>query len=66
MFLLRQIGGLLAHCVLFWRGYVWDSFKQARTGTQPDRHWIAMRKYPEVQWWWYAILLVLSFFAGAR
>ncbi|CAE6455014.1 unnamed protein product [Rhizoctonia solani] len=47
-----SIGGLIAHCVWFWRGYVIDSFKQARTGTQPDRHWV------------YLVLLVLSFFAG--
>lgn len=24
----------------------------------------AMQKYPEVQWWWYAGLLLLAFFAG--
>ncbi|KAI0073510.1 oligopeptide transporter [Panus rudis PR-1116 ss-1] len=59
-----SIGGLIAHCILFWRPYVIASFKQARTGTQPDPHWKAMQKYDEVPWWWYAILLVLSFFAG--
>lgn len=35
------IGGLIAHTVLFWGPYVVKSFKQARTGTQPDRHWKA-------------------------
>ncbi|KAF8311038.1 oligopeptide transporter [Cantharellus anzutake] len=59
-----SIGGLIAHCVLFWRGYVWDSFKLAKTGKQPDRHWIAMQKYEEVEWWWYIILLALAFLAG--
>ncbi|KAF8710272.1 Peptide transporter MTD1, partial [Rhizoctonia solani] len=59
-----SIGGLIAHCLWFWRGYVVDSFRQARTGTQPDRHWVAMQCYKECPWWWYVILLVLSFFAG--
>ncbi|KAK7687874.1 hypothetical protein QCA50_009093 [Cerrena zonata] len=58
------IGGLIAHCILFWRPYVVASFKQARKGTQPDPHWQAMQKYPEVPWYWYGALLVLSFFAG--
>ncbi|KAG9126508.1 hypothetical protein FRC07_003176 [Ceratobasidium sp. 392] len=59
-----SIGGLIAHCLWFWRGYVVDSFKQARKGTQPDRHWVAMQRYAECPWWWYFGLLVLSFFAG--
>lgn len=58
------IGGLIAHTVLFWGPYALKSFKQAKTGTQPDRHWKAMRKYKEAPWYWYAALLVLSFFAG--
>ncbi|THH32472.1 hypothetical protein EUX98_g1722 [Antrodiella citrinella] len=59
-----SIGGLIAHCLLFWRPYVVESFKQARQGTQPDPHWKAMQKYDEVPWYWYAGLLVLAFFAG--
>ncbi|KAG8688199.1 hypothetical protein FRC09_013053, partial [Ceratobasidium sp. 395] len=59
-----SIGGLVAHCLWFWRGYVVDSFKQARKGTQPDRHWVAMQRYNECPWRWYFALLVLSFFAG--
>lgn len=59
-----SIGGLIAHCVLFWGPYVVESFKQARTGTQPDRHWRAMQKYKEAPWHWYVALLVLSFVAG--
>ncbi|KAF8508624.1 OPT oligopeptide transporter protein-domain-containing protein [Hysterangium stoloniferum] len=58
------IGGLVAHCLLFWSGYVIDSFKQIRNNTQEDRHWVAMQKYKEAPWWWFAILLVLSFLAG--
>ncbi|TBU24794.1 oligopeptide transporter [Dichomitus squalens] len=60
-----SIGGLIAHCVLFWGPYVWDSFKQAYNGTQPDPHWQIVRKnYKEVPYYWYIGLLVLSFFAG--
>ncbi|KAA1466657.1 OPT superfamily oligopeptide transporter [Dentipellis sp. KUC8613] len=59
-----SIGGLIAHCIFFWGPYVRDSFKQAREKTQPDPHWRAMQKYKEAPWWWYAILLVLAFFAG--
>ncbi|KAF8588166.1 OPT superfamily oligopeptide transporter [Ramaria rubella] len=58
------IGGLIAHCLFFWSPYVRDSFRQARTGSQPDRHWVAMQKYKEAPWWWYAILLVLAFLGG--
>ncbi|KAI0343069.1 oligopeptide transporter [Trametopsis cervina] len=58
------IGALFAHTVLFWGPYVVKSFKQAKAGTQPDRHWQAMKKYKEAPWYWYAGLLVLAFFAG--
>lgn len=34
------IGGLIAHCLFFWSGYVKESFKQALKGTQKDRHWV--------------------------
>ncbi|KAG5634544.1 hypothetical protein DXG03_004176, partial [Asterophora parasitica] len=33
------IGGLIAHVVLFWGRYARDSFKLARTKTQPDPHY---------------------------
>ena len=60
-----QIGGLIAHTVLFWGPYVVQTFKQARAKTQPDPHWQVMsRNYKEVPWYWYIGLLVLSFFAG--
>lgn len=62
---LAQIGGLITHCIFFWSKDVVDSFKQARTRTQPDPHWQVINKnYKEVPWWWYLILLGLSFFAG--
>ncbi|KAH7098866.1 peptide transporter MTD1 [Auriculariales sp. MPI-PUGE-AT-0066] len=47
------IGGLFAHVVL----------PEELRGT-PDIHYEAMKKYKEAPSWWYASLLVLSFFAG--
>ncbi|KAF8656479.1 hypothetical protein AX16_002530 [Volvariella volvacea WC 439] len=58
------IGGLIAHVIFFWGGYARDSFRLAKSKTQPDPHYQAMQKYKEAPWWWYAILLVLSFVAG--
>ncbi|KAL0960200.1 hypothetical protein HGRIS_011834 [Hohenbuehelia grisea] len=58
------IGGLIAHCIFFWGSYARDSFVLAKKGTQPDPHFQAMKKYKEAPWWWYLILLALSFLAG--
>ncbi|KAH7929974.1 OPT superfamily oligopeptide transporter [Leucogyrophana mollusca] len=58
------IGGLISHCIFFWGPYVRESFQQAISGTQPDPHWKANRKYKEAPWWWYTILLLLAFVAG--
>ncbi|KAF7971648.1 hypothetical protein HWV62_20692 [Athelia sp. TMB] len=60
------MGGLIAHCVLFWGPYVAESIKQFRAKTQPDRHWQrqAMQKYEEAPWWWYLLLLVVAFFSA--
>ncbi|KAF8182044.1 oligopeptide transporter [Pholiota molesta] len=58
------IGGLVAHVILFWGPYAVESFKLAYTRTQPDPHYQAMKKYDEAPWYWYAALLLLSFFAG--
>ncbi|KAF9525053.1 oligopeptide transporter [Crepidotus variabilis] len=59
-----SIGGLIAHVILFWGAYAVDSFKLAYRREQPDPHYQAMLKYKEAPWWWYVILLALSFFAG--
>ncbi|KAJ2920656.1 hypothetical protein H1R20_g16438, partial [Candolleomyces eurysporus] len=58
------IGGLVAHVIFFWGPYAVDSFRLAYRKTQPDPHYQAMLKYKEAPWWWYALLLVLSFLAG--
>ncbi|KAF9242072.1 OPT oligopeptide transporter protein-domain-containing protein [Melanogaster broomeanus] len=59
-----SIGGLIAHCILFWTPEVREAFAQARSRAQPDPHWKAMQKYKEAPYWWYICLLVLSFVAG--
>lgn len=53
------------HVTLFWGKDIIAAFKLANARAQPDRHWIAMQVYKEAPMWWYAVLLVLSFFAGA-
>ncbi|KIM46796.1 hypothetical protein M413DRAFT_440366 [Hebeloma cylindrosporum] len=58
------IGGLIAHTILFWGPYAVESFKLSYNGEQPDPHFQAMKKYKEAPWWWYIILLALSFVAG--
>ena len=52
------------HVILFWRHDIIDSFKRSYHGTQQDRHYLAMKKYAEAPFWWYALLLALAFFAG--
>ncbi|KAF8814690.1 OPT superfamily oligopeptide transporter [Phlegmacium glaucopus] len=59
-----SIGGLIAHVILFWGPYARDSFKLSPRKEQLDPHYQAMQKYKEAPWWWYAILLCLSFIAG--
>ncbi|EJD44887.1 peptide transporter MTD1 [Auricularia subglabra TFB-10046 SS5] len=58
------IGGLFAHVILFWGKDVLAAFKISNFRSKPDRHYLAMQKYKEAPMWWYAALLVLSFFAG--
>lgn len=60
----RQIGALIAHCVLFWGPDIVKTVKGVRKGESPDRHYIAMKKYKEANWWWYATILVIAFVLG--
>jgi hypothetical protein len=55
---------LIAHVVLFWGAQAVESFRLAYNKEQPDPHYQAMLKYKEAPWWWYIVLLVLSFLAG--
>ncbi|KAK0610964.1 OPT oligopeptide transporter [Immersiella caudata] len=59
------IGALITHCMLFWGKGVIRTFKDARRGLHSDRHHAHMViHYKETPWWWYAIVLVISFTLG--
>ncbi|TQS32390.1 hypothetical protein Golomagni_07294, partial [Golovinomyces magnicellulatus] len=58
------IGALITHVIIFFGKDMVKSWKQARSKTQPDRHYQGMLKYKEVPIWWYGVLFVLTFFAG--
>ncbi|EUC39534.1 hypothetical protein COCMIDRAFT_111306 [Bipolaris oryzae ATCC 44560] len=59
------IGALIAHIVLFWGGDVVRAFKSAKAGKFDDPHHAHMAKhYREAPWWWYTIVLVVSFVLG--
>ncbi|PLN84639.1 OPT peptide transporter Mtd1 [Aspergillus taichungensis] len=58
------IGALIAHVLIFFTKDMRQSWTQARTHTQPDPHYQAMRRYKEVPMWWYLGLFILAFVAG--
>ncbi|KAL2283928.1 hypothetical protein FJTKL_09680 [Diaporthe vaccinii] len=59
------IGALVLHCFLFWGGDVIRAFKSAKAGRYDDRHHAHMAKhYKETPWWWYILVLVISFVIG--
>ncbi|KAK7736156.1 hypothetical protein SLS53_007184 [Cytospora paraplurivora] len=59
------IGALIAHCIVFWGGDVVKAYKNAKAGMYGDRHHAHMAKhYKETPWWWYTIVLVVSFIIG--
>lgn len=56
------IGALITHCFLFWGKDIWKAYKDSRKGIHHDRHHDHMVKnYKETPWWWFAIVLVVSF-----
>jgi hypothetical protein len=56
---------LIAHCALFWGGDIAKAYKSARKGSYDDRHHTHMADcYKETPWWWYTIVLVISFVLG--
>ncbi|PYH88062.1 OPT superfamily oligopeptide transporter, partial [Aspergillus ellipticus CBS 707.79] len=58
------IGALITHVILFYGRDMVLAWKQARRRTQPDPHYQAMLRYPEVPMWWYWALFGLAFLAG--
>ena len=59
-----QIGALIGHTVLFWGPHIVQLVKSIRAGESADRHYDAMRRYKQVPWWWFTVLLVTSFVFG--
>lgn len=59
------IGALIVHCFLFWGKDIYQAFKKAQEGQYDDRHHAHMAKhYKEAPWWWYVLVLVISFVLG--
>ncbi|KAH4840924.1 hypothetical protein HBI88_155800 [Parastagonospora nodorum] len=59
------IGALIAHIALFWGGDTVRAFKAAKAGKFDDPHHAHMHKhYKEAPWWWYMIVLAVSFILG--
>ncbi|KAI3391569.1 hypothetical protein diail_7139, partial [Diaporthe ilicicola] len=59
------IGALVLHCFLFWGGDILKAYKSAKAGRYDDRHHAHMAKhYKEAPWWWYILVLVISFVIG--
>lgn len=59
------IGALITHVILFWGADIIAIYKSARKGEYNDPHHKHVAKhYKEAPWWWYAIILVLSFILG--
>ncbi|PWN54029.1 OPT superfamily oligopeptide transporter [Violaceomyces palustris] len=59
-----SIGALFLHVILFWGKDILKGIKQIKNKNLPDRHWVAMQKYSEVSWTWYAGLMLLAFVFG--
>jgi hypothetical protein len=60
-----EIGALIAHIILFWGGDIVKTFKNAKKGNFNDPHHVHMHKhYKEAPWWWYMVVLGVSFILG--
>lgn len=58
------IGALITHVIIFYGKDMKSAWKQARSRTQIDPPYQAMRKYAEVPNSWYLGFFILTFFAG--
>ncbi|KAJ5443510.1 uncharacterized protein N7458_007382 [Penicillium daleae] len=59
------IGALIAHCILFWGKEIKHAYKSAKQGRYDDRHHQHMAaNYNETPWWWYVLVLLVSFVLG--
>jgi hypothetical protein len=62
--LIAQIGALVGHCIFFWGGQILQTVKNLRQGGSPDRHHLAMKRYRDTPWWWYTVIMGISFVFG--
>ncbi|EHA49202.1 peptide transporter MTD1 [Pyricularia oryzae 70-15] len=59
------IGGMITHCAVFYAKDIINSFKSANNDDFKDRHHNHMKaNYKEAPWWWFAIVLFVSFSLG--
>lgn len=58
------VGAIPLHIILFYYKDIIKSWKQYRTGTQTDPHYLAMRKYKEVPLWWYGAIFAATVVSG--
>ena len=59
------IGALIMHVIVFWGGDIIRTIKSARKGKYNDPHHKHMvEHYKEAPWWWYTLILVISFVLG--
>lgn len=59
------IGALIGHIILFWGADILESFKKLRRNEIEDRHHkVMVESYKEAPWWWFTIVLVISFVLG--
>ncbi|KAJ7925954.1 OPT oligopeptide transporter [Mycena leptocephala] len=55
-----SFGATITHMVL-WNGkQVWEALKQGRRGECQDPHYLKMKVYDEVPFWWYTLIFVIS------
>lgn len=56
---------MITHCAVFYAKDIINSFKSANNDDFKDRHHNHMKaNYKEAPWWWFAIVLFVSFSLG--
>lgn len=59
-----SFGATITHMVL-WNGkQVWDALKTGQRGECQDPHYLKMKVYNEVPFWWYTLIFVASLAMG--
>lgn len=54
------IGAMFSHVLLFMSRDIKQFWKEQRTSTHHDPHFLAMKRYPEVPAWWYHAIFVAA------